>query len=246
MMSSTSFLSSGAADKRREGVAEHFEAGLQNHKRDDEAHGAVDVQAPEVLGRRYHERAGREHRVVVGINARSDEGLGVRLVAEALEHDADGDLREDGHHDDDDGDGRVAGRAGVDDLVDGFAQGDEAGHEDDDGDDDAGEVLHAAVAEGVVAVGRRPASFVPTMVTMEDKASVALFTPSKMMAMEWDMNPTAILKATSSTLPIMPYTLALTISLSRFMTLTPDGLRLCLLGRRASLRYGRRCCWCGR
>lgn len=27
------------------------------------------------------------------------------------------------------------------------------------------------------------------MVTMEDKASVALFTPSKMMAMEWDMNP---------------------------------------------------------
>ena len=106
--------------------------------------------------RRYHERAGREHRVVVGINARSDEGLGVRLVAEALEHDADGDLREDGHHDDDDGDGRVAGRAGVDDLVDGFAQGDEAGHEDDDGDDDAGEVLHAAVAEGVVAVGPAP------------------------------------------------------------------------------------------
>ena len=42
------------------------------------------------------------------------------------------------------------------------------------------------------------------MVTMEDSASVALFTPSKMMAMEWDMNPTAILKATSSALPIMP------------------------------------------
>lgn len=42
------------------------------------------------------------------------------------------------------------------------------------------------------------------MVTMEDKASVALLTPSKMMAMEWDMNPTAILKATSSALPIMP------------------------------------------
>mgnify|MGYP007057926296 CR=1 FL=1 len=91
----------------------------------------------------------------------------------------------------------------MDDLVDGLAQGDEAGHQDNDGDDDTGEVFHATVAEGVVAV-RRPASLVPTMVTMEDKASVALLTPSRMMAMEWDMNPTAILKATSSALPIMP------------------------------------------
>ena len=50
----------------------------------------------------------------------------------------------------------------------------------------------------------RPTPRASTMVTMEDSASVALFTPSKMMAMEWDMNPTAILKATSSALPIMP------------------------------------------
>lgn len=155
-MSSTSFFVLGAADERGERVAEHFEAGFQHHERDDEAHGAVDVQVPEVLGRRHHQRAGRQHCVIVGIDARGDEGLGVRFVAEALEHDADGDLREDGHHDDGDSNGRVAGGAGVDDLVDGLAQGDEAGHQDNDGDDDTGEVFHATVAEGVVAVGPAP------------------------------------------------------------------------------------------
>ena len=44
----------------------------------------------------------------------------------------------------------------MDDLVDGLAQRDEAGHQDDDGDDDAREVLHAAVAEGVTPVGPAP------------------------------------------------------------------------------------------
>lgn len=50
------------------------------------------------------------------------------------------------------------------------------------------------------------------MVMMEESASVALFTPSRMIAIECEKNPITSLKATRSILPTMPMMLALIIS----------------------------------
>ena len=74
------------------------------------------------------------------------------LEAESERH-----LGKDGHHDDDDGDGGVAGRAGMHDLHHRFLQRHQASGKDDDGDDHRSQVLHAPIAEGMPRVGT-PAS----------------------------------------------------------------------------------------
>ena len=52
--------------------------------------------------------------------------------------------------------------------------------------------------------GARPASFAPTIVTTEDIMSVALLIASKMIAKEFDRNPTMAFAATNARLVRMP------------------------------------------
>ena len=53
------------------------------------------------------------------------------------------------------------------------------------------------------------------IVTIDDSASVRLFTASSTIAIEFDMKPTAALNTTSTTFATMPTTLVRTMTLSR-------------------------------
>lgn len=64
----------------------------------------------------------------------------------------------------------------------------------------------------MMSIGTARCKLRAPMVMMEESASVALFTPSKMIAIECEKNPITSLKATRSILPTMPMMLALIIS----------------------------------
>ena len=68
---------------------------------------------------------------------------------------------------------------------------------------------------GCFLSGERPASLVPTMVMIEERASDRLLTASRMTAMEWDSRPTTALKADRNTLARIPITLVRMMILSR-------------------------------
>ena len=68
---------------------------------------------------------------------------------------------------------------------------------------------------GCFLSGSFPASFVPTIVIIEDRASDRLFTASRMTAIELDANPMIALKAASMTFARMPMMLVLMMTLSR-------------------------------
>ena len=63
-----------------------------------------------------------------------------------------------------------------------------------------------------------PASFVPTIVITEERASLRLFTESIMMAIEFVKKPTAALNAERNIFAAIPIILVLTIMLSRLLS----------------------------
>ena len=65
--------------------------------------------------------------------------------------------------------------------------------------------------------GALPASLVPMMVMMLDKASLRLLTASVMIAMEFDIKPTRALKATSIRFAMILMILVLMTVCSRFL-----------------------------
>ena len=110
------------------------------------------LRAGEQEDDRSDEGGGGDDRVERRVLPGGDEGVGLDLLAHALDVAAEDDLHHDGDGDDDEGDGGILRRLGVDDLLDGLDEGGHAGIEHDDADERRREIFHAAVAEGVLLV----------------------------------------------------------------------------------------------
>ena len=130
--------------------------GVEAGKEDEGGHGhaapAVDLQPREAGDQGGDEHRGGGHGVAEGVGGGGLHGGGVDLLADGAVVEAHIQLHRDGHAQNGDDQGTGIHRLGVQDFFDGGLAQLEAHEEDEHGNRQAGEVLDAAVAEGVVGV----------------------------------------------------------------------------------------------
>ena len=142
------------AEQRVDGVAHEADAAPQDEERNRDAHPRVELETREMRDQRRDQHGARGDHIVARVSRRGNQRLRIDEPAQlAVEHhhpqlDRDGERQNDDQHP-----AEFDGR-GRDDLLDAAFEQLDADDQDEHGDDEAGQILEATVAIGMVAIRR--------------------------------------------------------------------------------------------
>ena len=132
------FLGEGTLGAGTENVVDggfdEVDAGFDDVKGDKDADVGFEVDMPDYVDDGGGEDGDGKKTVIEGVDAACDEGVGVDLATGGFDEETKCEFDDDTGDEDDDGDGAVFGSFGVDEFLDGFGEGGDAGVEDDGGD----------------------------------------------------------------------------------------------------------------
>ena len=132
------FFSEGAfgagAEDVVDGGFDEVDASFDDVEGDEDADVGFEVDTPNHVDDGGGEDGDGEKAVVERVDAACNKGVGVNFLAGVFDEETEGEFDDDAGDEDDDGDGVVFGSFGVDEFLDGFSEGGNAGVEDDGGD----------------------------------------------------------------------------------------------------------------